>query len=293
MTAVVITGYSSIDYVVQLASAPLANLTTHITHRPGDLWPRPGGSPYYVARGLIQSGIRDALPVTWVADDAEGAGYVRSLAGAGMPVEGVSWTVQGRSPVCILAYDDAGRCYCLYDAGSGRTATLDRRQEALIDGADWVCVTVGPATATRATLARLQPAQHLAWVIKGDAEAFPEDLRDALALRSDLIVLNREERTFLGTSLEAARGKRPGPVLIETVGAHGVVLELDGRRTEVAIEPVPAPDPTGAGDTFVGGVIAALIRTPDDPVAAVRAGVAAARALLLGRLGNRKEGKAR
>ena len=96
-----------------------------------------------------------------------------------------------------------------------------------------------------------------------------------------MISFSRHERDFVEAAL-TGRG-RSGRTLIETRGADGARVEWDGQSADIVGEPVSAPDPTGAGDTFVGGVIAALIRDSADPRDAVAAGIAAARQLLLSR----------
>jgi ribokinase len=56
------------------------------------------------------------------------------------------------------------------------------------------------------------------------------------------------------------------------------------------IERIAVADPTGAGDTFLGGLIASLIQKPDDPVAAIRAGETAARMMLVKRASQSAKG---
>jgi ribokinase len=58
-----------------------------------------------------------------------------------------------------------------------------------------------------------------------------------------------------------------GPhTVIVTLGAAGVLLvERDGRVTRIPGRSVAAVDTTGAGDCFVGALVAALMR--DEPMA--------------------------
>lgn len=280
MTTVAITGYASLDYVVQLQAPPVPNATV-LGSRPGGDWPRLGGSPSYVAIALSRAGVR-AVPITWVADDAPGAGFVAALAAEGVPTEGVARTLAGRTPACVLAYAPDGASFCLYMPEFGRAAGVAGFQDDILKAADWVCVTVGPAEASRAALAAVRGNQRLAWAVKADADAFPPDLRAALAARADLIVHSRGERAFVSDALGVAR---TGRIVVETRGAEGAVFTADGRTQLVpAATTVAAPDPTGAGDTFVGGLIAALIAEPGDVATAVRAGQCAAHAMLSRRL---------
>ena len=279
MTTVAITGYASLDYVLRLEGAPRPNETV-IGARAG-LWPRLGGSPAYVARALTRAGIR-ATPITWVADDLDGTRYAAALACENVPTEGIARTLAGNTPACILAYGPAGECFCLYIPEAGRTAGLGDSQRNILRAAEWVCLTVGPAEANRAALAAIAPHQRLAWVVKGDADAFPPALRADLAARADLIVHSRGERAFVAEALAAA--SRPGRMLVETLGAEGASVTVDGVTALVAPEAtVAAADPTGAGDPFVGGLLAALLAAPEDAAAAVRAGQRAAHDMLRAR----------
>lgn len=281
MTVVAVIGYASLDYVVRLEDAPRRNATV-IAAR-GGAWPRLGGSPCYVAMALVRGGVAQAMPITWVADDAAGRDVVAALAAAQVPTDGLARSLPGRTPVCILAYAPDGACFCLYDPGAGRGAGFDSRQRSILGQAAWVCLTVGPATATQEVLARLADGQRLCWVVKADGDAFPPDLRDAIAARADLIVFGRAERPFIAAALGAVP-PRSGRILVETRGAEGAHLTLDGWTTPVAAAEIVATDPTGAGDTFVGGMLASLIRRPGDAMAAVRAGQDAARAMLFARV---------
>jgi len=285
MTTVAVIGYASLDHVLRLEGVPRPDATV-IAAAAGGAWPRLGGSPSYIATALRRAGVAGAAPVTWVADDAAGARFVAALAAACVPVAGVARTLPGATPVCVLAYAPDGACFCLYAPGASRTAALDDGQRGLLDAAFWVCVTAGPASATREVLTRLRPAQRLAWAVKADGDAFPPPLRAALAARADLIVFSRGEAPFVAEALAAAPA-RPGRRLVETRGAAGVALTADGRTEMIGTEMLAAPDPTGAGDTFLGGMLAALIAQPGDAAAAVRAGQRAARDLLLARLEGR------
>jgi electron transfer flavoprotein alpha/beta subunit len=92
---------------------------------------------------------------------------------------------------------------------------LDARQRSILDQAGWVCLTVGPAAATREVLARLAAGQRLCWAVKADGDAFPAALRQAIAATrtqpGPQLVLSDagEERHESGTapaSIERGRG---------------------------------------------------------------------------------------
>lgn len=285
MTRVAITGYASLDHVIQLEGAPRPNETVLISRAPA-AWPRLGGSPSYVAMALVRAGVPRAVPITWVADDEDGTRFLAALRSANVPVDGVAHSLPGWTPICLLAYDPGGACYVLYDAAASRSATLTDPQRAIVAAADWVCVTVGPATATRAVLASLGPHQRLAWAVKSDGDAFPPDLRTALAARADLVVHSRSERPFVAGAL-SGQAERSQRVVVETRGAEGAQVSSIAGSELVPARHLAASDPTGAGDTFVGGLLAALIAAPGDAIGAVRAAQTAAYEMLRDRIETR------
>jgi ribokinase len=290
MTRIVVIGYASIDHVVQLNGPPVPNRTTIITSRPAETWPRLGGSPPYIVGAMLRAGFTSAAIITWVGKDEQGNWYIQAMQDAGLPTEGVARTLPGRSPICIMAYDPSGASYCLYEALGSRGVTLDASQLKVIDSADWICLCAQPQTASRSALARLKPDQKLIWAVKGDPDAFPPDLRRDLAARADLIVHSRGERPFVEPALGEAGPGRPGRIIVETRGPEGVRIIVAGKTISVPTEKIAVADPTGAGDTFLGGLIASLIQKPDDPVAAIRAGETAARMMLVKRASQSAKG---
>jgi ribokinase len=281
MSGIVVTGYASLDYAMRLDRAPQPDATATILARPLE-WPRLGGSPAYVACAIAAAGVADVKVVSWVGDDADGARYSEALAARGVAVDGLVRR-PGRTPVCILAYQPDGGCHCFYDPSLAPPLTLDEGQRKLVAGAPWVCLTVGPAEATAQALAAARPDARLIWAVKADPRSVPADLAAAIAARADVIAWSRGEARFVAEALKTFGATSRRCLLIETRGRDGVSLSFDGREQVVRVEPLAAEDTTGAGDTFLGGLLAALIKDPDRPADAVEAGARAARAMLMAR----------
>lgn len=277
---IAITGYASLDHVAMLDGTPRAGRTTTILDRPDHAWPRLGGSPAYVAAALVSNGVAEASPVSWIGDDEQGQAYRTQLAAHRIPDAGLTVVAGARTPVAILAYEPDGGCICLYHPGMPKGLGLSDTQKALIADADWVCVTIGPPAATEAVLDTIGEHTKLAWVVKHDPRAMSPELAARFAARADLICHSLAEADFLALAMEAGGPARPGQIVIETHGRSGAAFKRDGQTAFVPTAPLAVSDPTGAGDTFAGGVLAALAKGETDPATVVEAGHSAARALL-------------
>jgi len=277
---IAIIGYASLDHVAMLDGTPRAGRTTTILDRPNQAWPRLGGSPAYVAAALVSNGVAQASPVSWIGDDEQGDAYRAQLATRGIPDGGLTVVPGARTPVAILAYEPDGGCICLYHPGMPKGLGLSDGQKALVAAADWVCVTIGPPAATEAVLDTIGPEAKLAWVVKHDPRAMSPELAARFAARADLICHSLAEADFLAHAIEAGGSPRPGQIVIETHGRSGAAFRRDGHTDFVPTAPLAVSDPTGAGDTFAGGVLAALAKGETDPAMVVEAGHRAARALL-------------
>ena len=280
MTSVAITGYASLDYVVRLDRTPVADTTATILSRPLD-WPRLGGSPAYVASAMVAAGV-DATPISWVADDADGRLYREALASRGVGARGIALR-PGRTPICVLAYQPDGGCHCFYHPALAEPPDLDAHQLELVARARWVCLTVGPAEATRQALAATRPDAELIWSVKADPRAVPADLAAAIFARADIVAASRSEAAFVAAAVAAAVPSRKSRLILETRGPEGVALTRDGRVDVFPVDPVEPEDATGAGDTFLGGFLASLIGGNEALATAVAAGARAARQLLVAR----------
>jgi ribokinase len=282
---IVVTGYASLDFVVRLDAPALPDRTATILSRPRQ-WPRLGGSPAYVCAALVAGGARDATPISWVGDDGEGARYREALERLGVAADGVSARA-GRTPVCLLAYQPDGGCVCLYDPGLAGPIQLDVAQQDHIRTADALVVTVGPPEATRRALACVRADAKLIWVVKADARATPPDLAAALAARADVIVHSRAEAAFVAQAFAAAGACER--VRIETRGAQGVAIHAGESETLVPADPLDVEDATGAGDTWVGGFLAARLLRGASLSEAARTGAASVRAMLAARLETKEQ----
>ena len=280
MSGLVITGYASLDHVVVLSGDIVHGRTTTISDRPADAWPRLGGGPAFVAAAARRSYHGPVVPVSWVGSDELGKTYIEQLAQRHISSSGMVRLPGARSPVSMLIYNPAGDCACLYDPGIKGEIGLSEYQRQLLEAASWICVTIGPKTVTDDVLEIVRRDQKLAWIVKNDPSALSPQQAARLTQRADVIFCNGRERAFLAEVMSDRRARNPDQWLIETQGQRGALFEFDGEQTFIAAEPIVVRDPTGAGDSFAGGVLAALLNGETDPAILGRRGHAAAHALL-------------
>lgn len=272
MNHLAVTGYASLDYVLALSGEIKPDRTTH-ARRDAAAWPRAGGCPSYVALAAAMAGQR-ATPVMWLGDDQIGQVLVDHLDVQSVDITGIAQVAGAPSPSAVMAYQPDGGCACLYDPGPAGREALNAAQRAAISNATHLCLCVGPAHLTREILSLRDPNAHLFWAVKDDPACFTPDICTDLSAKADVIFCSAAERGLIGKTTA---------VIVQTRGAKGVTVEHQGTHIEVPVSPVQTSDTTGAGDTFAGGYIAALMAGPTDPARAAQAGITAAQALLRNR----------
>ena len=281
MSRAVVTGFSSSDYALRLRGPMVADKTTTIDWRPGE-WPRVGGPPAFIASAMVRAGFADVVPVSWVGQDRDSE--------AGVDIGGIA-QLPGRMPTSVLAYEPDGGCHCLFDPAITVPQRLDARQSALVAGADWVCLTVGPPEVTEQVLALIRPEAKLVWSVKVDERVMPGDLAARVAARADIAAWSRGEAEFAAKAFAGSATDRPDRLLIETRGGNGVILRAGGEEARFPVRAIETSDTTGAGDTFLGGFLAAFIQEPArEAPGGELTEIAAVEALLKARLRNNHQG---
>ncbi len=276
---VVVTGYAGLDHVMRLGALPRKNQTAIVEARLSDTWPRQGGCAPNVARGIAAAQIPTEL-VSWLGDDAEGERYLRDLRAEGVGTRGVSVREGEHTASTYLFYAADGGSMCFYDPGGVRSLGLSEEQQRLAVEADWLCVTVGPRGVSEDLLEAVPEGVRIVWSVKADPDAFPPAVVRGLLARSGAVVFSHGERPFLERSVapeDPLSLVTDGALLVETRGEDGVAVLAGEDEHYYPVEPVPVADPTGAGDAFVAGMLARLVRRPDDHEGAVLGGIAAAR----------------
>lgn len=253
---IAVIGYASLDWAMATGPFYGTSHTTLVRSRLSDPWPGHGGAAFF-ARALAASGAH-AEVITWVGPDRDGNAYVDGLHAAGVGVHGI--LVSGsQSPATYLFYPEDGGTVCIFDGGDCHQDGLSSAQQAVLSDVDWVIVAVAPRSSVEAALDSLADSTQVAWVVKPDPDAVPPALVKRLLDRAAVVTFGADERSFLSDAVGELGGRtRPGQLLVETRGSAGLWYSVDGRSGVVPAEVVSDVDTTGAGDTLVAALVAAL-----------------------------------
>ncbi|MFI7061996.1 sugar kinase [Kribbella sp. NPDC050124] len=236
-----------------------------------------GGAECNVAGGLAALGVSTSW-ISRLGDDGFGRHVLRDLQERGVDVGGVE-ADPDRPTGLYVKHTTGGRSRMhYYRSGSAASAMspafLDRPAvRERLAGADLVHTT-GITAAISGTCAEM--LERLA----GDARDFifsvdlnwrpalwrdkdPEPLRRVLRAADVVLIGADEAEVFAGTSDPAELRELLGPrcTLVMKNDAHtALVLEPDGRRTEVPALTVEVVEPVGAGDAFAAGFLAGTLQ---------------------------------
>lgn len=261
-----------------------------------------GGSSANVAVALARQGLRSAL-LTTVSDDAVGRFCVNQLRNYGVGTDHVR-VVSGEARTSLAVTESRlDDCQCVIYRNDAADFRITVDDVEAVDFAAWDALAfTGTALAAEPSRAAVFRALELArgagiptvldldyrpysWPSSAIAAA---TCAQAAAL-CDVVVGNDDEFDVLaggrGRGYDAARdlAATTAAIAIYKMGARGSVTFHAGRTGRTGIYPVAALKPTGAGDAFLGGVLAGLAaQRPLDEC--VRRGSAAA-AIVVARVG--------
>lgn len=284
------------------------------TDTPADVLRVPGGSGANQAAWLAHAGARTRFAGRVGAADV--ARHTAALAGAG--VEAVLAGDHDRPTGTIVIVVEGGSRTMLTDRGANLGLTAGDLPDALLDDVAVLLVSgyalFDPGVLAAVTdLARRARARGAAVVVDPSSAGFIADLGAATLLARlaglggvDLLLPNADEARLLATATAGPATTDGGPpdldvdaatataavalrahaaTVVVKCGAAGALVATEGGVAAVPAVPAAVVDPTGAGDAFGAGLLAAWTAGAG-AVAAARAGAALA-ALAVARTGAR------
>jgi len=246
---IVVFGSINVDLIVPVARLPRLGETV----LGGDYALLPGGKGANQALAARRAGAEVVLAGAVGADPFADAALDR-LRGEGVDTRLVRVVEQPTGCAAIMVSSEGENMIAVAPGANASARSYQLPDDLLGAGTTLVAQMEVPPGETAQLIRRLR--MRGGYSLLNLAPALPIDA--ALWTEIDLAVANKDEAAATGSDPEGlARRLRQG--LVVTRGAAGAVAILrDGTRIEIpplAIEPV---DTTGAGDTFVGVLAAAL-----------------------------------
>jgi sugar/nucleoside kinase (ribokinase family) len=205
--------------------------------------PRPGGAVFYAAQALRLLGTRAKLVAKCAPSDR-------------IDLEGldVLWLPSAITTAFSFTYDGDRRTMVVEQVGDPwRPEDVEGR----LPGVDWLHVGgLLRSDFPVETISVLACGRTLS--IDGQALVRPgrtgplrldDDVDPRILSAAQILTLSQEEADVLGNVAV--------PEVIVTLGSRGSILFADGEEHRVEIEPIRDVDPTGAGDAFAVGYLAA------------------------------------
>ena len=236
--------------------------------------PKAGGAPANVAVGVQRAG-RSAAFIGMVGADEFGDGLRRTLASEGVDVRYLLTDPLGQTTLALVSLTDSGSPHFLFLASAHTRLALsdinvDFLQSASIFHCNSVSLAHEPVGST--TLAALHLARAAGLLCSYDVNWRPALWPDhALGLAAaaaplqftDVVKMNGEELALITGMHDAVAGLRqlvtPAQLVTVTLGSQGCLYRFhDKLYHQSALPHLHVVDTTGAGDAFMGALLAVL-----------------------------------
>lgn len=264
---VVVFGSINLDLVARVARIPAPGETLS-----GSTFATlPGGKGANQALAARRAGAEVALYGA-VGRDSFASMALANLAAAGVRLDGVM-PVETATGVALIHVDDRGENAITVIAGANAEARAAQVPDQLLgDGTTVLLQLEVPVTEIEALATRAQRAGARVVLNAAPAAHLPRALLTAL----DVLLVNEHEASFYASAWAAPADpidfityarEQFGIAVVITLGARGAVTIVDGQPVRSQPPAVDVIDSTGAGDTLVGTLGAALDRGASLPCA--------------------------
>ncbi len=221
-----------------------------------------GGGPYYTARGLRLTGAPAVLATKVGAGEEDE--LMPSLRALGFPV---AWRRDTATSTFAISYHGDDRVMTVEAVGDPwRPDDVEGWVAEALGDVEWVHLAPlfrpdFPAD----TLAALERGRRLSFDGQGLVReralgrlVLDDDFDPKVLGHVSVLKLSEEEaRIVLPDVSAAAVARLDVPEVIVTLGSRGSIVFAEGRREHVPTHPLDIPNPTGAGDSYAAGYLAA------------------------------------
>jgi len=254
-----------------------------------------GGSSANIAAGIVKLGGKAAL-VTRTSDDSVGRFCINKLRHYGVDTTHVT-PVGGEARNSLALYESrvAGHQSVIYRNGAADFEMTIADVEAVDYTAFTALVTAGTVFAaepSRTAAFRAFELAHAAGIpiifdvdyrpYSWPSAAVAADVLSRAGAMSDVIVGNDDEFGFMAGSKDAGLQKArdlaqsSAAIVVYKMGEHGAVTFTGDQELRTGIYPVTALKPTGAGDSFMAGMLSSIAAGHDLKSSVMRGSACAA-----------------
>lgn len=236
-----------------------------------------GGSSANIAAGLVKLGCKAAL-LTRVSDDAVGRYCVNQLHRYGVDADHVT-PIAGEFRNSLALYETRieGHQSVIYRNGAADFEMTVQNVNAVDFSQFDALITAGTVFAAEPSRSAAFHAFNLARIaglpVIFDVDYRPyswpspevaEDVLSRAGALSDIIVANDEEFGFMAGGIDKGMAKAralaasSAAIVVYKMGPMGAITFANGEETRSGVFKVTPLKPTGAGDSFMAGFLAAL-----------------------------------
>ncbi len=273
---ILVAGSANLDFVVRANHIPQPGET--VLGR--DFKTFPGGKGANQAVASARAGAVATTLLAGLGNDAFAKPIEASLAEAGVVLQAVQVSDQPTGTAFICVSDDAENAITV---APGANQGLQPQHLPALQGFSHLLLQLETPLDTVAAYAQAARAQGVCVVLNA---APAQTLPDALLQSVDILVVNEGELATVAKhqgSIAECLERIAVPTVVVTLGHHGCCARVQGQWVLQPAFPITPVDTTAAGDTFCGGLVAALSQGADMAQALRQA--SAAGALACTRLG--------
>lgn len=264
-------GYVSMDRMLKIKTPARVGFTSIIENRSntGIFY---GGCSVNVAYAMCRLGLC-AMPVIRVGSDYESSGFKAYLQQGNVPTDAIGLVEGEVTSACYLVQDRDGEHITLFYPGSMDAKYARPMEDRFFAGARMGLITVGARPDNEEFFRRCK--QHgvpLAFGMKGDFDAFPEDFLRELLYYCEILFTNESERAtierLLGIDLQQLLADGNARTIVTTLGKKGSrYYHKTGSGIEEGHVPIcdhgPPVDATGSGDAYISGFLYGVLQGED------------------------------